>query len=180
MNLTGKVLVAHPSLKGPMFSKSVLFIMEHSANNGAQGIVLNKSIGFPVVEIFSNNGLMLDTNETVHKGGPLNERSISLFHTGEWLSSNTYPVGEYCVSSDKFMLEKMACGPAPIYWRMISGISGWAPGQLEAEIEGKGPFTEKSWLTLDPNDSILFGYDGEEQWNKAIEACSQQMINSFF
>lgn len=179
MDLTGKLLVAHPSLKGALFSHSVLFIFEHSAN-GAQGFVLNKSIGYPVSDIFESNGLIIDTNDTVYKGGPINERSLSLFHTGEWLSSNTYPVGDYCVSSDKFMLEKMASGPAPVYWRMVSGISGWAPGQLEAEIEGQGPFTEKSWLTLDPNDSIMFDYDGEEQWNKAIEMCSQQMINSFF
>ena len=177
---TGKILVAHPELRGPMFQRSVIFVMEHSLDRGAQGLILNKTIGYPVEQIFSNNGLTIDSRDVVHKGGPLNERSISLFHTGEWVSSNTYPVGNYCVSSDKFMLEKMATGPAPVYWRMVSGVSGWAPGQLEAEIEGKGPMMEKSWLTLPPNDSILFEYDGEEQWKKAIEACSQQIVDAYF
>ena len=177
---TGKILVAHPELRGPMFQRSVIFVMEHSPDRGAQGLILNKTIGYPVEQIFSNNGLTIDSRDVVHKGGPLNERSISLFHTGEWVSSNTYPVGNYCVSSDKFMLEKMATGPAPVYWRMVSGVSGWAPGQLEAEIEGKGPMMEKSWLTLPPNDSILFEYDGEEQWQRCLELATKQMVNYYF
>lgn len=180
MGLAGKLLVAHPNLKSAMFGHSVVYLFEHDVQHGAQGLILNKNMGFPVREIFSRNGFIVDTPQTVHKGGPLNDRSISLLHTGEWMSQNTYPCGNYCISSDKFMLEKMASGPAPVYWRMISGIAGWGPGQLEMEINGEGPFTEKSWLTLPANDTIMFEYDGEKQWNKAIEACSQRMVDNYF
>ena len=64
---------------------------------------------------------------------------------------------------------------------MVSGICGWAPGQLHAEINGQQPFQpDKSWLTLQPTDSIMFEYDGEEQWQRAIEMSSKQMINQYF
>ena len=96
------------------------------------------------------------------------------------MSQNSYPVGDYCVTSDKFMLEKMATGTPPVHWRMVSGVSGWGPGQLEAELEGSGPFVEKSWLTLPATDSILFEYDGDRQWQKGIDLCSQQMIERYF
>ena len=79
------------------------------------------------------------------------------------------------------MIEKMSMGNMPAMWRMVSGICGWAPGQLHAEINGHQPFkSDKSWLTLQPTDSIMFEYDGEEQWQRAIEMSSKQMINHFF
>jgi len=180
MNLTGQVLIAHPNLQSPFFGKSVVYIFEHSPGNGAQGFVLNKEVGFPVRDVFASNGFIYDTLDTVHRGGPINHKSLSLFHSGEWMSQNSYPVGNYCVTSDKFMLEKMATGTPPVYWRMVSGVSGWGPGQLEAEVKGIGPFTEKSWLTLSATDSILFEYDGEQQWQKGIDLCSQQMIEQYF
>jgi len=179
-SLAGKLLVAHPNLTGPFFQKSLVYIVEHDAHQGAQGIVLNKPINYSVQEIFAQNGFITDTRQSLHKGGPVNQHSVSILHTGEWMSQNTYPTGNYCVSSDKFMIEKMASGPAPVYWRMFTGLAGWGPGQLEMEINGEGPFTERSWLTLEPNDTIVFGADGEKQWNKAIKACSQQMVDVYF
>lgn len=179
LELTGKVLIAHPNLQSPFFKKSVIYIIEHNTAQGSQGIVLNKPSRFPVNTLFKNKGLELDDPSTIHKGGPINEKAVSLFHTGEWTSTNTYPVGPYSVSSDDFMIEKMANGDAPVYWRMFGGIAGWGPGQLEAEVEGAQPFG-KSWLTIPANDAILFEHDGDDQWNKALEYASQLMVDHYF
>jgi len=182
MNFTGQVLIAHPNLQSPFFRKTVIYVIEHNIGQGCQGIVLNKPSKFPVSKIFRNKGLELDAGDvlTIHKGGPINEKAVSLFHTGEWTSTNTYPVGKYSISSDDFMIEKMANGDAPIYWRMFGGVAGWGPGQLEAEMEGNLPGGGKSWLTIPANDSILFEYDGDEQWQKAVECASQLMIDQYF
>jgi putative AlgH/UPF0301 family transcriptional regulator len=35
-------------------------------------------------------------------------------------------------------------------------------------------------LTANANESIIWDYDGDEQWNRAIELSSQQMIHTYF
>ena len=104
-----------------------------------------------------------------------------MLHTAEWYSSNTTPAGNYNVTSDDFMIEKMSTGNVPAAWRMVSGICGWAPGQLQAEVKGHSPYKEnKGWLTLTPSDAIIFEYDGEEQWQRALQLSSNQMVDQFF
>jgi putative AlgH/UPF0301 family transcriptional regulator len=41
-NLTGQLLVAHPSLRGPNFRKTVLFLSAHDPQDGAHGLVINR------------------------------------------------------------------------------------------------------------------------------------------
>ena len=177
----GKVLVAHPNLESPFFKKSVIFIYEDIQGKGAQGIILNKPSRFPVKQIFHSNGYEVDFPEVVHRGGPIGEKAVSLFHSGEWTSANTYPIGAYSISSDEFMIEKMSTGDHPLYWRMCGGVCGWGPGQLQAEVEGSLPHTRnKGWLTIPTNDRILFEYDGDEQWVQALNLASQQMVDLYF
>jgi putative AlgH/UPF0301 family transcriptional regulator len=41
MNLTGKILIAPPNVKGNFWQKTVIYITEHHAR-GSMGLVLNK------------------------------------------------------------------------------------------------------------------------------------------
>lgn len=181
MGYTGKVLVAHPNLESPFFKKSVIFIYEDVERQGAQGIILNKPSKYPISTLFNAKGFEVDYKEVVHRGGPINEKAVSLFHTGEWTSTNTYPIGNYSLSSDEFMIEKMSTGNTPVNWRLVGGVCGWGPGQLQAEVEGSLPHTRnKNWLTIPTTDRILFEYDGDEQWVQALNLASQQMVDQFF
>jgi putative AlgH/UPF0301 family transcriptional regulator len=63
---------------------------------------------------------------------------------------------------------------------MMGGICAWQPGQLEMELKGQGPYLpENSWLTCKSNEDIIFAYDGERQWEKAVELSSRQMFNQY-
>ncbi|MEE8534089.1 MAG: YqgE/AlgH family protein, partial [Alphaproteobacteria bacterium] len=42
------------------------------------------------------------------------------------------------------------------------GYAGWAPGQLDAEIQANG------WLHVDPDDDLIFGGDLDKKWEQAI------------
>lgn len=181
MKLKGKLLVAHPLLKGnDFFEKSVILIYEHSIA-GASGLILNKPTEQNIRALVDNEGFNYQGPDLIHKGGPVNSRAICLLHTDEWQSSNTMYLKGLSISSDSFMFEKLAMGNEPNSWRMFAGMCGWASGQLEAEIEGKTHYSKlKSWLTIDADESIVFNYDGDKQWNKALELSSQQMINSYF
>ena len=74
----------------------------------------------------------------------------------------------------------MSQGNELVYWRMTIGISSWSPGQLDMELAGQFPYNNAhKWLTATPTESILFEYDGEEQWSKALELCSKQTIDQW-
>lgn len=181
MGYTGKVLVAHPNLDSSFFRKSVIFIYEDIERQGSQGIILNKPTKYPIRQIFNAKGYEVDYPQVVHRGGPINEKAVSLFHSGEWTSTNTYPIGSYSISSDEFMIEKMSTGNTPLHWRVVGGVCGWGPGQLQAEVEGSLPHTKnKNWLTIPTTDRILFEYDGDEQWVQALNLASQQMVDQYF
>ena len=183
-NHIGKLLIAYPGLpKKDFFHKSVIFLYQDS-KDGTLGLVLNKKLDVSVKEICYDRGTLWPDGITrCYSGGPLSRSSVILVHTDDWTSANTMHINKtgYCVSSDDFMFEKMSMGNQPAYWRMCLGISGWQFGQLNLELDGKYPYkNENSWLTATPNDSIMFAHDGEEQWKKALEHSSHQMIDSYF
>jgi putative transcriptional regulator len=50
-------------------------------------------------------------------------------------------------------------------WRlphMASGLSGWGPGQLEAEI------ARNDWLTCEAAEGLLFAPDDGGKWSAAL------------
>jgi len=175
-----KLLVAHPNLKGnDLFEKAVIYIYEHNFQ-GASGIILNKSSDVSVQLILDQKGLSYYGSDPVYRGGPVNVRSLCMLHSNEWFSSNTMQIGKYSLTSDNFMLEKVSMDNHPVHWKMFTGMCGWAPGQLEAEIEGKTEYgKDKGWLVIDPSDNIMFEHDGDEQWVRAISFATTQAVSQY-
>jgi len=171
----GKLLVARPNLKGSIFSKSVIYVYQ-DASIGINGVVLNKPSDWQIDYIFDYKGFDYYKDDFVYLGGPVSTQAITLLHTDDFYSSNTVPIGNgISISSDNFMFEKISQNNEPQDWRMFIGICGWYPGQLESEMQ-----KDQSWLLTDANPDIIFNYAGEEQWEQAIELCSQNMVDSFF
>ncbi|SVD10034.1 uncharacterized protein METZ01_LOCUS362888, partial [marine metagenome] len=48
------------------------------------------------------------------------------------------------------------------------------PEQLDNEINN-----QNAWLVCDPTNTNVFDYDEEEQWLKALELCSSQMLSNY-
>lgn len=183
MSMVGQLLIAHPGLpESEFFHKTVIFIYSDTPD-GTLGLVLNKKSKTSVKEICYPRGILWPDGITkCHIGGPISQGSLIMVHTNNWNSTNTMDIANtgYSVSSDNLMFEKMAMGDQPVYWRMCLGIAAWQPGQLQLELNGRFPYKpENSWLTARPTDATMFEYDGEDQWIKATELSSQQMINSY-
>jgi putative transcriptional regulator len=182
-NRVGKLLIATPTMPAEnFFAKTVVYIYADD-DRGTTGVILNKESNTTVQDLCYDHKINYpNSSPKVYIGGPVNKSAMVLLHTDDWQSQNTALAGKnLLVSSDKIMMLKMSEGNEPIYWRMIVGLSVWAPGQLDMEIKGQFPYNEAhEWLTVDPTEDILFEYDGEEQWNKALELYSQQMIDYYF
>jgi len=181
----GKLLVAHPHfpLNSP-FAKSVIYIYQDDSVNGTVGVVINKPSRTSISELAGQNNINFgDTQKMVYMGGPINRSSLLLLHTNDWHSANTAAAGPTLrVSSDNHMLMKLSHDTnQPCYWRLFIGTSGWAPGQLDAEMKGNPSLgSAGSWLTCDLEESIMFNKDGDKQWHNALALCSQQTMDQYF
>lgn len=182
MSRTGSILVAHPGLPiGGPFRRSVIYIYRDDLR-GTYGVILNYKSDLSVTEICNNKKINFpDTNIFVHKGGPVNEHALVMLHSQEWRSSSTEDTSDWAISSDTFMLEKIAAGDYPVYFRVFAGVATWAPGQLDLELSGRFPYKkEYAWLTAKATDEILFQHDLDDQYTMALDACGKQMIQQFF
>ncbi len=60
------------------------------------------------------------------------------------------------------ILHAMATNQGPNQAIVALGYAGWAPGQLEAELQANG------WLACPSDEDLLFGEDSDSKWDKAL------------
>jgi len=184
MSRIGQLLIAHPNLpKNNWFHQTVIYIYEDNNRIGTLGLCLNVPTTASVKALMNSKGILHPEGiSQVYKGGPVNESAIILLHSDEWASANTTPAGpSYSLSSDDHMMQRLAEGDQPAYWRLFVGLCGWTAGQLDMEMRGTFPYSpENSWLTCTANDEILFQPDPIKQYETALEMSSNQMFDRFF
>jgi len=179
MNLTGKLLVAPPSVRGSFWAKTVIFITENH-DRGSMGLVLNKQSKMPINEFSQQVGLCANLDGNLHIGGPVNIKALTLLHSAEWACSNTMNINnEFSISSSQDLLLRLSTGDRPQWYRMMLGLCAWAPDQLENEIKGEDPYSHNtSWLTATPSTNFVFNLDNSEQWTQGIEQSGMEFVNS--
>lgn len=176
MSRVGKFLIARPNIEAGFFARSIVFIYEDTAR-GTAGLTINKPCGLDFAQIAVQRGQDYAPGQTpIYKGGPVNENSITLLHTDDFISKNTLHTGTGLdVSSDEIMIQKIIDGNTPRGFRVCAGASIWAPGQLDFEIK------KNYWLVTELDHSIVFNYQpGDKQWESAINYTGQQFVQRYF
>lgn len=175
INLTNHFLIAMPGLEDALFSKSVVYVCEHTPR-GALGLVINKPAELKMEALFGKIDLPLQrqdlTDKPVFQGGPVQmERGFvlheSVFSEAEkpeqslYASTMSIPGGLEMTTS-KDVLEALSSGSGPRRVLVSLGYSAWGEGQLETELG------ENSWLTVDADQSVIFDTPVEERYDKAL------------
>lgn len=179
MSLAGKLLIAPPSVRGTFWTKTVIYLTEDH-NQGSVGFILNKQSKLTVREFTAQCGLECDQDGYVYIGGPVNIKALTMLHSSGWSCDNTYQVNDdFSISSSANLLNYLASNDLPKYWRLLVGVSSWAPRQLNNEIKGVPPYHhDQSWLTASAHYHTVFGVDGNEQWNLGIEIAGEEFAQS--
>ena len=60
------------------------------------------------------------------------------------------------------ILRDMSAGRGPRQAVLALGYAGWAPGQLEQELQANG------WLICPSDPELVFGEDDEGKWRRAM------------
>ena len=173
--LDGQMLIAMPSMRDERFVRSVIYVCAHSSD-GAMGIVVNQLAGdidFPKLlvkldVIPSEQRIELPNDARsmqVLKGGPVETQRGFVLHSSDYFMENsTLSIDEgICLTATLDILKAIAQGAGPSNAVLALGYAGWAPGQLENEIQDNG------WLHCSADRDLILGANPGEKYFKALQ-----------
>ena len=167
-SLTGQLLVAMPQMQDPRFARSVVYLCAHSGEAGAMGLVINKTIdALTIDELYVHLKIepVLPVNrpQPVHYGGPVDPGRGFVLHSTDYQEEGTLGIGgEFAMTATLDILRAMGKGEGPRQSLLALGYAGWAPGQLDAEIQANG------WLSVAADSEIVFGAADTQKWQRAL------------
>src|SRR6202163_1823173 len=173
--LDGQMLIAMPSMRDERFARTLIYICAHSSE-GAMGIVFTQpasNIKFPdllvQLDVISDTDLIQLPPSAgavqVLKGGPVEPGRGFVLHSADFFIENsTLPIDEgICLTATLDILKAIARGAGPASAILALGYAGWAPGQLENEIQQNG------WLHCSADSELIFGTDNDAKYEKALK-----------
>ena len=162
MTWEGRLLVATPALDDPNFCRTVVQLVQHSDEDGALGVVLNRPSDTPLGEVLPGWALLAPDPVVVFMGGPVQESAaICLARLSAPVADPSVvpvPGAPWLGTVD---LDVDAADPVQEV-RVFAGYAGWSPGQLEAEVD------EGAWWVLDGLPSDCFTPDPSALWRSVL------------
>ena len=165
--LEGQLLIAMPGMADPRFERSVIYMCAHSAA-GAMGLVINRLVEYiSFAELLTQLGIdpAPGGNEIrVHFGGPVEMSRGLVLHSSDYAQDVTMVVDEsMALTASMDVLRAIASGEGPSRSLLALGYAGWAPGQLETEIQANG------WLHGPADIEFVFDGDLDLKWRRSME-----------
>ena len=169
---SGTILLAEPFLQDSLFGRSVVLLC-HYDEDGAFGLILNKSAGNPFEEDESHplSGFPF------FAGGPVETDSMFFVHKLSGLPE-TVPLrddicwqGRYedlleAVKTKEFQKENC---------RLLIGYAGWEKGQLEDEL------AREDWMVYNGSIGGILRYPVESMWKELLSGMGPyfKMVSNF-
>jgi putative transcriptional regulator len=87
-----------------------------------------------------------------------------VLHSSDFFIENsTLPIDDgVSLTATLDILKAIATGAGPRKAILALGYAGWAPGQLETEIQGNG------WLHSPADPELIFGADVDSKYDRAL------------
>jgi putative transcriptional regulator len=162
--LNAILLVARPKLADPNFGESVVLVM-NNLGPAPVGIIVNRPTRVSVSYLFPEIPQIARLPERVYFGGPVElGRVWFLFRAQAAPAHSVRAFDDFYLSGDRELLVKLLARDKPMEGlRIFVGYSGWAPGQLEVEIE------RGDWTSRRADKDAVFDRKLERAWPSAGE-----------
>jgi len=157
--LTAILLIARDDLPDSIFADSTVLVMNNLAP-APVGIVINRPMPVPVSQLFPDLKRLAQVPDKVYFGGPVDFGSVWFLFCAATPPEHAIQAFEgVYLSADRQLLLQLLGRDKPMdKLRIFIGHAGWAPGQLEAEIE-RGDWTLKHAET-----AAIFSGKSERPW----------------
>lgn len=180
-----------PGLEDELFSRSVVYVCEHS-EQGAMGLIINKPSDLSLRQLFDKVDLPLRRDDlqqaAVLHGGPLQTERGFVLHDPIEVAAEVYSAGTGSppqshdeasesgtvygatlavdggleLTTSRDVLQALASGVGPRRVLVTLGYAGWGQGQLESEL------AENAWLTVPASADVVFDTPPEQRYLKAL------------
>jgi putative transcriptional regulator len=157
-------LVARPGMPDPNFRETVVLVVQ-SENTEATGVIINRPTDRSLAELLPSERFEPFT-EPIFFGGPVAIQGLFALFEAQRYSGAAVPMlpGVYFAVLPDSVDALLSKPPAKI--RFFAGYSGWAPGQLQAEVE------RGDWLVVDADAKTVFLRDTSRLWQDMVRRAS--------
>ena len=163
----GKILISEPFLPDTFFSRSIVYLTDHSPQ-GSVGFILNKKIDLTL----SNAITGFDGwNQRLNMGGPVAPDTIHYLHTlGDMIPGSVLVEDNIFWGGNIDSIRDLVAtgGITSAQIRFFLGYSGWSAGQLERELK------EDSWVIAKVNPEIILNNRGEDTWKRVLRSLNNK------
>jgi putative transcriptional regulator len=173
--LAGRLLVATPVLGDPNFRRTVVLIVEHEAEQGTLGVVLNRPTEVPVDTVLEPWNDLATSPSVVFSGGPVAPNSALALAL---VPGTDEPIGWHPLDGTPAMARlglvdldapPGLLAPAIASLRVYAGYAGWSVGQLETEID------EGAWYVLPAEPADAFCPEPERLWPAVLRRAGGEL-----
>jgi putative transcriptional regulator len=159
----GKILISEPFLPDTFFSRSIVYLTDHSPQ-GSVGFILNKKIDLKLSKAITGFD---GWDEHLNMGGPVAPDTIHYLHTmGDMIPKSVLVEDNIFWGGDIDSIRDLVAsgGITRAQIRFFLGYSGWSAGQLERELK------EDSWVIARVKPEIIMNNRGEDTWKSVLRS----------
>lgn len=151
---SGALLVAHPLMGDPNFSRSVILLIAHDDAEGSMGVVLTRPDALTEI----------DTDSPLQRWIHSSAAPYSPFIGGPVETANFICLQEDITTTSRVTsVDIMSDVPREGFrHRVFRGYSGWGPGQLSHEIKIGG------WIVVPSIEGDAFDNDPSTLWSRVL------------
>ncbi len=163
----GKILISEPSMRDYFFKKAVVLLADHN-KEGSFGIILNKPLNIKVSNAIQE---IPDFDAKIYLGGPVKPESLFYIHKRKDLIKDSIPIKEDLYWGGDFEDVKKQIKEKKITnkeIRFFIGYSGWAPDQLNKELQ------ENSWFVISAQLEKLIKKNPNDLWSLLLKRMGEE------
>jgi putative transcriptional regulator len=157
--LNAILVIARDGLPDPNFADSIVLVM-NNLGPGPVGIIINRPMPIPVSRLFPDIEHLAQVRDKVYFGGPVDFGSVWFLFRAATPPEHAIKAcdGVYLSADRQLLLQLLGRNKPMDSLRIFLGHAGWAPGQLEAEIE------RRDWTSKRAEMEAIFSGKSEHPW----------------
>lgn len=169
----GTLLAAGPDMLDPNFMHRVVLLCRHTPD-GAYGLVVNRGSEVTTRDVFSTHPLLGADDAPAYPvfiGGPVGLDTLQVLHrlpdriAGGIEVAEGIHVGGELEDVARLVVDDPESARGNLL--LALGYSGWAAGQLEAEL------VQGAWLPAPPSAELVFAGDGQLVWRRVVRSIGE-------
>jgi putative transcriptional regulator len=164
--IVGKLLVASPSVREPLFRRTVILIVQHDSQD-VLGIIVNRPLKeialSKIEELMGQKDKKVEGSVPVFAGGPVDPKVIFVLHSTDYHRPETIDLDKHvAVTTSPEIFRDIGEKKGPEKSLIAFGYVGWTLEQLESEVE------QRNWFIEPESPAIVFDDDRNGVWEDAI------------